>query len=180
MGGDGYDGSLGYISSGVDYSAFNDVYWTNHYDPSNPNEAVQTFVAAFEELFGSTPISFSALTYDCMYMIAQAADTCGSADAASVRDQLSDTSVVYDCVTGSFSLDESGTPTKGGVVIEYYYDPDVETTPIPTRLRASGRDWCPTITSEGPDPVKRPTKQNQHHLSALQAQFDCCKLTGKT
>ena len=148
MGGDGYDGSLGYISSGVDYSAFNDVYWTNHYDPSNPNEAVQTFVAAFEEMFGSTPISFSALTYDCMYMIAQAADTCGSADAASVRDQLSDTSVVYDCVTGSFSLDESGTPTKGGVVIEYYYDPDVEDDPDTDEIESIGQRLVSTITSE--------------------------------
>ncbi len=122
MGGDGYDGTLDYISEGADYSAFNDVYWTNHYDPSDPSEVVQTFVSSFEDMFGSTPLSFSALTYDCMHMFKKAIETCGSADAAAVRDALADTSTVYEGVTGTYTLDETGTPAKGGAVIEYYYD----------------------------------------------------------
>ena len=43
-------------------------------------------------------------------------------DIAAVRDAMADTSVVYDGVTGTFSLDATGTPTKGGAIIEYYVD----------------------------------------------------------
>ena len=49
--------------------------------------------------------------------------TAGSADdAAAVRDALADTSVTYEGVTGTFNLDESGTPVKGAAVIEFVYD----------------------------------------------------------
>ncbi len=148
MGADGYDGALGYVSTGVDYSAFNNVFWTNHYDPSDESGAVQVFVEAFEEMFGSTPISFSALTYDCMMMYAQAIEGSGSAEADAVRDYLADTSVVYECVTGTFSLDESGTPTKGGVVIEFYYDDTVEDDPSTDAIECLSQRLVATITAE--------------------------------
>ena len=148
MGADGFDGSLGYVSEGTDYSAFNDVVWTNHYDPSDESGAVQEFVAAFEAKFGTTPISFSALTYDCVSMIKQAAEAAGSADASAVRDQLADTSVVYECVTGTFSLDETGTPTKGGVIIEFYYDDTIEDDPSTDAIECLGQKLLTTISAE--------------------------------
>ena len=148
MGGDGFDGSLGYVSAGVDYSAFNNVYWTNHYDPSDETGTVQEFVSAFEAMFDSTPISFSALTYDCMMMYADAIERCGSADPADVRDALADTSVVYECVTGTFSLDESGTPTKGGAVIEFYYDESVEDDPDTDAVECLGQRLVTTISAD--------------------------------
>lgn len=148
MGADGFDGSLGYVSEGTDYSAFNNVVWTNHYDPSDESGAVQEFVAAFEAKFGSTPISFSALTYDCMDMIKLAAEACGSADASAVRDQLADTSVVYECVTGTFSLDETGTPTKGAAVIEFYYDDTIEDDPSTEAIECLGQKLLTTISAE--------------------------------
>ena len=58
------------------------------------------------------------------------------------------TSAVYDCVTGKLLLDESGTPTKGGVVIEYYYDPEVEDDPDTDEIESIGQRLVSTITSE--------------------------------
>ena len=148
MGADGFDGSLGYVSEGTDYSAFNNVVWTNHYDPSDESGAVQEFVAAFEAKYNSTPISFSALTYDCVSMIKQAAEAAGSTDASAVRDQLADTSAVYECVTGTFSLDETGTPTKGGVIIEFYYDDTIEDDPSTDAIECLGQKLLTTISAE--------------------------------
>lgn len=123
MGADGFDGTLDYISEGTDLTAFNNVFWTNHYDPSDPSAVTAAFVEAYEAEYGTAPMSFAALTHDCMLIIQTALESAGSADDISaVRDAMADTSVVYEGVTGTFSLDESGTPTKGGAVIEFYYD----------------------------------------------------------
>lgn len=122
MGADGYDGTPDYVVEGADLSAFNDVYWTNHYDPADTSEKVQSFVKAYQDKFGSTPNAISALAYDAVYMYKAAIEAAGSADAAAVRDALADTSVVYEGVTGIFSLDESGTPTKGASIISFTSD----------------------------------------------------------
>ena len=73
-------------------------------------------------MFNSTPNAISALAYDAVYMLKQAIETAGSADPAAVRDALADTSAVYDCVTGTFSLDETGTPVKGAAIISFSSD----------------------------------------------------------
>lgn len=123
MGADGFDGTLDYISEGTDLTAFNNVFWTNHYDPSDPSEATAAFVEAYEAEYGTAPMSFAALTHDCLLIVQTAIETAGTTDdIAAVRDAMADTSVVYDGVTGTFSLDATGTPTKGGAIIEYYVD----------------------------------------------------------
>ena len=113
MGADGFDGTLDYISEGTDLTAFNNVFWTNHYDPSDPSEATAAFVEAYEAEYGTAPMSFAALTHDCLLIVQTAIETAGTTDdIAAVRDAMADTSVVYDGVTGTFSLDATGTPTR--------------------------------------------------------------------
>ena len=130
MGADGYDGTPDYVVAGADLTAFNDVYWTNHYDPADTSEKVQSFVKAYQDMFGSTPNAISALAYDAVYMYKQAIETAGSAEPDKVRDALADTSAVYDCVTGSFSLDNTGTPTKGASIISFTSDGTKVTTKL--------------------------------------------------
>ena len=130
MGADGYDGTPGYVVEGADLTAFNNVYWTNHYDPADTAENVQAFVKAYEAMFGSTPNAISALAYDSVYMLKQAIETAGSADPAAVRDALADTSAVYTCVTGTFSLDDVGTPAKGAAIISFSSDGSSVTTTL--------------------------------------------------
>ncbi|MEN6636073.1 MAG: ABC transporter substrate-binding protein [Clostridiaceae bacterium] len=122
MGADGYDGTPDYVVDGADLTAFNNVYWTNHYDPSDTDPAVQKFVAAYQAMFDSTPNAISALAYDAVYMYKAAIEKAGSADPKAVRDALADTSVVYTGVTGVFSLDKSGTPTKGAAILSFASD----------------------------------------------------------
>ena len=130
MGADGYDTTPDYVVEGADLTAFNNVYWTNHYDPADTSEKVQAFVKAYEAMFSSTPNAISALAYDAVYMLKQAIETAGSADPAAVRDALADTSAVYDGVTGTFSLDSVGTPSKGAAILSFASDGTSVTTKL--------------------------------------------------
>ena len=122
MGADGYDGAPSYVVEGADLTAFNGVYWTNHYDPADESAMVQNFVKAFQDKYGEIPMAMSALAYDCVYMYKTAMEAAGSADPAAVRDAMADNSLTYECVTGTFTLDESGTPVKGAAIIAFESD----------------------------------------------------------
>ena len=122
MGADGYDTTPDYVVDGADLTAFNNVLWTNHYDPSDTSEIVSSFVKAYEAKYSSVPSAFAATGYDCMYMYKAAIEAAGTAESSAVRDALADTSAVYECVTGTFSLDESGTPIKGAAIIAFESD----------------------------------------------------------
>ena len=119
MGADGYDGAPSYVVEGADLTAFNDVYWTNHYDPADESALVQNFVKAFQDKYGETPMAMSALAYDCVYMYKTAMEAAGSSDPAAVRDAMADNSLTYECVIGTFTLDESGTPVKGATIVSF-------------------------------------------------------------
>lgn len=122
MGADGYDTTPDYVVDGADLTAFNKVYWTNHYDPSDTSEKVSSFVKAYEAKYSAVPSAFAATGYDCVYMYKAAIEAAGTAESSAVRDALADTSVVYECVTGTFSLDETGTPIKGAAIIAFESD----------------------------------------------------------
>ena len=126
MGADGFDGTLDYVSEGTDYNVFNDVVYTNHYDATDSSPVVSEYVTAYQAEYGTLPLCFAALASDCLMMLQKAIETAGTADdAAAVREALADTSVTYEGVTGTFNLDESGTPVKGAAVIEFVYDETV-------------------------------------------------------
>ena len=122
LGADGFDGVPDYVVPGADLSIYNNVYWNNHFDPNADSEIVRTFVANYQALYGDTPNALSVLPYDAVYMIAKAIENAGAADAESVRSALADTSIVYELVTGTFSLDLDGSPKKGATMFEFYND----------------------------------------------------------
>lgn len=130
MGADGYDTTPDYVVEGADLTAFNNVYWTNHYDPADTDEKVQAFVTAYQAMFNSTPNAIAALAYDAVYMYKAAIEKAGTADPAAVRDALADTSAVYSGVTGTFSLDAVGTPTKGAAILSFASDGTAVTTTL--------------------------------------------------
>lgn len=131
MGADGYDGTPDYVVEGADLTAFNDVYWTNHYDPTDADPAVQAFVAAFTEMWGSTPNAISALAYDAVYMYKLAIENAGTADPAAVRDALANPATTFSGVTGTFAFNaETGTPSKGAVILSFTSDGTAVTTKL--------------------------------------------------
>ena len=123
MGADGFDGTLDYVSAGTDYNVFNNVVYTNHYDATDSSPVVAEYVSAYQDEYGTLPLCFAALASDCLMMLQKAMEAAGTTDdVGAVRDALADTSVTYEGVTGTFNLDESGTPVKGAAVIEFTYD----------------------------------------------------------
>jgi branched-chain amino acid transport system substrate-binding protein len=116
IGGDGYDGTLNVMLE--DKSIYNDIYFTNHYAQEDPSDVVQNFVSNFSDKYGTDYLNaFSALGYDAACMIAQAIEEAGTTDRAAVRDAVADIS--FSGVTGSFTLDETGTPLKSVPIITF-------------------------------------------------------------
>jgi branched-chain amino acid transport system substrate-binding protein len=116
IGADGYDGTLNVMLE--DKSIYNDIYFTNHYAQEDPSEVVQNFVTNFSEKYGTDYLNaFSALGYDAAYMIAQAIEEAGTTDRAAIRDAVA--AIDFSGVTGSFTLDETGTPLKSVPIITF-------------------------------------------------------------
>lgn len=128
LGGDGVDNTETTIPDGADLSAYNNVMFINHYSTELATSDVSAkFVESYEAKYGESPNNFDALAYDAVYVLKDAMESCGAADAASVQAVLADTSKVYDVSTGSFSFDDTGTPVKSGVLMGYSYDPSTDT-----------------------------------------------------
>ena len=128
LGGDGVDNTETTIPDGADLSAYNNVMFINHYSTELATSDVSAkFVESYEAKYGESPNNFDALAYDAVYVLKDAMESCGAADAASVQAALADTSKVYDVSTGSFSFDDTGTPVKSGVLMGYSYDPSTDT-----------------------------------------------------
>ena len=123
LGADGVDNTETTIPEGTDLSAYNNVMFINHYSPDLATSDVSiNFVESYEAAYGESPNNFDALAYDAVYVLKDAMESCGAADAASVQAALADTSKVYEMSTGTFSFDDTGTPIKSGVLMGYTYD----------------------------------------------------------
>ncbi|MFA9380310.1 MAG: ABC transporter substrate-binding protein [Acetanaerobacterium sp.] len=116
VGADGWDGTIATMVD--DKSLYDNTYFTNHYAADDPSDVVQNFVTAYGEKFDPASLNaLAALAYDSVYMLAQAIDTAGSDDTAAIVEAM--TGMSFSGVTGSFTLDESGTPAKSVAIIEY-------------------------------------------------------------
>lgn len=123
LGCDGVDNTETTIPDGMDLSIYNNFYFVNHYATElSTSDVSKYFVETFEEKYGETPNNFDALGYDAVLVYRDAIEAVGAYDAASVQAALADTSVVYDCASGTFSFDETGTPIKTGVLMGYSYN----------------------------------------------------------
>ena len=113
---DGMDGILGV--DGFDTTLAEGVMFLTPFTPTSDDEAVQTFVASYEEEFGSTPIQFAADAYDCMYVLKAAIEQADITPDMSISDmcdamKTAMTQVTYDGVTGKqISWGEDGEPSK--------------------------------------------------------------------
>ena len=92
------------------------MYITASFYADNPAENVQEFVAAYTDMFGSTPNLFAASVYDGVGLIVEALKN-GATDSASLRDNLASISE-YDGVTGKASFNENRDVVKDEVVLK--------------------------------------------------------------
>ena len=116
VGADGWDGTQNTMVE--DKSLYNKCFYTNHYAPDDPSELVQGFVTKYTETFGAASLTaLAALGYDAAYMLKDAIEAAGTDDTAAIITALY--GISFSGVTGTFTLDESGTPQKAAPVIEY-------------------------------------------------------------
>ena len=114
MGPDGYDG----LKLTGDKSQYNKTYYTTHYSADdNTNSKVQDFIKSYKSKNNAEPNTFAALGYDTIYMIKQAIEKAGkNATREDVRNAV--TGMTFEGVTGKFTMDKSGSPTKSVIVLE--------------------------------------------------------------
>ena len=114
MGPDGYDG----LKLTGDKAQYNKTYYTTHYSADdNTNTKVQDFIKSYKSKNNAEPNTFAALGYDTIYMIKQAIEKAGeNATREDVRNAVA--GMTFDGVTGKFTMDKSGSPTKSVTVLE--------------------------------------------------------------
>ena len=118
---DGMDGILNV--DGFDGSLAEGLMFLTPFTPDAEDEATQSFVAAYEEEFGDTPIQFAADAYDCMYVIKAAAEKAEITPDMSVSDirdamKAAMTEITIDGLTGKqITWSEDGEPSKEPTVV---------------------------------------------------------------
>ena len=100
-GGDGWDSQTLAQIAGAD--ALNNTYYTNHYAVQQDNKKVMDFVNAYKTKFNTDPAVFGALTYDTIYLIAQAIKEANSADPQKITDALTNLKS-FEGVTGKIEI----------------------------------------------------------------------------
>jgi branched-chain amino acid transport system substrate-binding protein len=96
--------------------AVNGCFFTNHFSPDDQSPIVKSFVAKYQEKYGTPPDTFSALGYDAARLLSGAIQHAGSADPAAVRDALARTAD-FQGVTGQISFDANRNASKPGLIV---------------------------------------------------------------
>ncbi len=117
MGADGYDGVIPYMADPK--SMYENVFFTNHYSKDDTAEVVQNYVKNYTAKYGADTLnSFSALGYDAVYMVKQAMEEANTTtDKEAIKNAMA--AINFSGVTGSFTLDETGTPQKTAALLGF-------------------------------------------------------------
>ena len=82
-------------------------YSVTDFTPTNPDETVQKFVAAFNEAYGCDPELYAATYYSSIYILADAIERAGSTDREAIRAALEETSEFKGGVLATYTADEN-------------------------------------------------------------------------
>ena len=91
-------------------------FYSDHYAADSTDDIVVSFVNAYKTKYKSTPVSFAALGYDCVYILKDAIERAGSEEASIVRNEVEKTNGAY--VTGQLTFDAKRNPIKSAVMME--------------------------------------------------------------
>ncbi|WP_235888795.1 ABC transporter substrate-binding protein [Ruoffia tabacinasalis] len=114
IGGDGYHSDTLVDLAGT--SNATDIYFTTHFSEESDNPKVQEFLTDFEEMYGRSADTFSALGYDAIGLLVDAIERAGSTDRDAIRQALEETEN-FEGITGTFSMDENHNPTKSALML---------------------------------------------------------------
>ena len=118
---DGFDG----LAPILDESVKNPISQITPFDAESTDDAVKSFVEAYEAKYGTTPDQFAADGYDAIHVIAAIFEKAGvpaELDIATVGElatsTITDPSFSYEGVTGSMTWDATGACTKVPIIKE--------------------------------------------------------------
>ena len=112
VGGDGWGGLMENAGDEVVNG-----FYSDHYAADSTDEKVTQFVDSYKKMYKTTPVSFAALAYDCVYLLKDAAERASSAsDTTSLKEALEKTNGSY--VTGNLTFDKKHNPIKSAVMME--------------------------------------------------------------
>jgi len=114
FGGDGWEDEQ-LLKIGGD--ALNGCYYSTHFSPENSDPAVVGFVQKYRARWnGETPGAFSALGYDCVYVLADALKRAGTTEGPKLRDALAATRD-FPGASGVTTLDKDRNASKAATII---------------------------------------------------------------
>jgi branched-chain amino acid transport system substrate-binding protein len=112
----GCDGWANQTLIAIGGKAIDGCFFTNHFSPDDQAPVVKSFVAKYQEKYGSLPDTFSALGYDAARLLADAIQRAGSLNPQAIRDALA-TTAGFQGVTGQISLDANRNASKPGLIV---------------------------------------------------------------
>ncbi len=112
----GCDGWANQALIAIGGKAIDGCFFTNHFSPDDQAPVVKSFVAKYQEKYGSLPDTFSALGYDAARLLADAIRRAGALNPQAVRDALA-TTAGFPGVTGQISLDANRNASKPGLIV---------------------------------------------------------------
>lgn len=127
IGADGFDSPELVTLAGA--KNLNDVYFSAHYTSLDQDAKVQSFITNYKAKYNKEPNTFAALSYDTVYMLADAIERAGSTDSDAITKALEQTKD-FEAVTGSITIDEMHNPVKSANVIKLKDGVAVEATKV--------------------------------------------------
>ena len=115
LGPDGWDGILKQVEKS-NYSYLDNLYFSNHYSLDDTNEKVQSFIENYKRTYNEEPLSFSALSYDAVYIYKEAIENAGELNQEKIIDAMKN--INFSGVTGDLVFDENNNPVKSVSMIK--------------------------------------------------------------
>lgn len=116
FGADGLDGILGKVEQ--DPTIANNVLMLTPFAADSTDEAVQSFVAKYQEAYGATPDQFAADGYDAVYVLKAAIEKAGSTSGEALAAVM--TELTVDGITGIMTWTADGNTNKAASAILYF------------------------------------------------------------
>ncbi|MDR3595339.1 ABC transporter substrate-binding protein [Clostridium sp.] len=105
-------GDLGVVKVGGD--AVEGAYFTDHLSLKSDNAAIKKFAENYTKEYKTEPSTFAVLSYDSVYIVAQAIKNAGSTDEAAIKDAMA--KIDADCGTTHYKFDDKHNPIKSVVI----------------------------------------------------------------
>lgn len=113
LGGDGWDSDELAKNAG---DAIDGCYYSNHYAPDQPTEAIQTFVSKYKKEFDAVPDGLAALGYDAANILFDAMSRAKSLKGDDLRAAIAATKD-FKAVTGTITINEKRDAVKPAVIV---------------------------------------------------------------